>query len=140
VILSGDIELRSLLKIARDLKNKVEALPGVLEVRIGGDKEDSLEIVIEPKLVEGYGLSVQTVKQIIDSNNRLVAAGSLRGKTGEFAIKVPSLIEDLESLLNFPIKVSGDAIIRVRDVAQVRRTFKEANDVARVNGKPAVVL
>jgi len=140
VILSGDIELRSLLKIARDLKNKVEALPGVLEVRIGGDKEDSLEIVIEPKLVEGYGLSIQTVKQIIDSNNRLVAAGSLRGKTGEFAIKVPSLIEDLESLLNFPIKVSGDAIIRVRDVAQVRRTFKEANDVARVNGKPAVVL
>jgi multidrug efflux pump len=140
VILTGDIPERTLIKIARDLQNKVEAVPGVLEVKIGGDRIDSLEIIVEPKLIEGYGLSVQTVKQIIDSNNKLVAAGSLRGKTGEFAIKVPSLISDLDSLLNFPVKVSGDKTLRVRDIAEVRRTFKEAKDVARVNGKSAVVL
>ncbi len=140
VVLTGDIPERNLIKIARDLKNKVEAIPGVLEVKIGGDRIDSLEIVVEPKLVEGYGLSIQAVKQIIDSNNRLVAAGSLRGKTGEFSVKVPSLINDLESLLNFPVKVSGDKTLRVRDIAEVRRTFKEATDIARINGKPAVVL
>ncbi len=140
VVLTGDIPERTLIKVARDLKNKVEAIPGVLEVKVAGDRVDSLEIIVEPKLVEGYGLSLQAVKQVIDSNNRLVAAGSLRGKTGEFAIKVPSLISDLESLMNFPIKVNGDKTLRVKDIAEVRRTFKEANDVARVNGKPAVVL
>ncbi len=140
VVLTGDIPERTLIKMARDLKNKVEAIPGVLEVKIGGDRVDSLEIVVEPKLVEGYGLSIQSIKQIIDNNNKLVAAGSLRGKTGEFSIKVPSLIDNLDSLLNFPVKVSGDKTLRVRDIAEVRRTFKEANDIARVNGKPAVVL
>lgn len=140
IILSGDVPERSLIKLARDLKNKIEAVEGVLEVKIGGDKIDSLEVIVEPKLVESYGLSVQSIKQIIDSNNKLVAAGSLRTKTGEFSIKVPSLISDLESLLNFPVKVSEKNTLRVRDIAEVRRTFKEADNIARVNGKPAVVL
>lgn len=140
IILSGDVPERSLIKLARDLKNKIEAVEGVLEVKIGGDKIDSLEVIVEPKLVESYGLSVQSVKQIIDTNNKLVAAGSLRTKSGEFSIKVPSLINDLESLLDFPVKVSEKNTLRVRDIAEVRRTFKEADNIARVNGKKAVVL
>lgn len=140
IILSGEIPERTLIKHARDLKNKIEAVPGVLEVKIAGDKIDALEIVVEPKLVESYGLSVQAVRQIIDNNNRLVAAGSLRTKTGDFAIKVPSLISDLESLLDFPVKISDKNTLRVRDIAEVRRTFKEPDNIARINGKPAVVL
>lgn len=140
IMLTGDIPNRTLIKIARDLKNKVESAPGVLEVKIVGEKEDSLEIVVEPKLVENYGLSVQAVRQIIDSNNKLVAAGSLRGDSGEFAIKVPSLIYDLETLLNFPIKVSQNSTLRVGDVATVKRTFKDPLNIAKVNGKQSVVL
>lgn len=140
VVLTGDVPERTLLVIARDLKNKIQAVDGVLEVKIAGEKKDSLEVIVEPKVLEGYGLSLQLVKQIIDSNNKLVAAGFLRSNTGEFSIKVPSLIQDLESMLDFPVKVSEGKTLRVRDVAQVRKTYKEANDIARVNGKPAIVL
>lgn len=140
IMLTGDIPERTLIKHARDLKNKVEAIPGVLEVKIGGDRVDSLEIIIKPEVLEAYGLPVSLINQVIQANNKLIAAGALRTKSGEFSIKVPSLIQDYETLMSFPVKVNGDAVITVGDIAEVKRTFKEPQDVARVNGKPAVVL
>jgi len=140
IVLTGDIPLRTLLTNARQLRDRIEAVPGVLEVKIGGDREDSLEIIVEPHKLEAHGLSMQAVREIIAANNRLVAAGSIRGKTGEFSIKVPSVIQDLDTLLNFPIKMVDGKTLKVSDVAIVRKTFKDANDVARVNGKPSVVL
>ncbi|HET8726015.1 MAG TPA: efflux RND transporter permease subunit, partial [Alphaproteobacteria bacterium] len=59
---------------------------------------------------------------------------------GRFAIKVPGLIKELDDLLNMPVKVNGDAVVRFRDIAEVRRSFKDRESFARVNGHPAVAL
>lgn len=140
VILTGDIPQRELLKSARTLRDKVEALNGVLEVSLGGDLEDSLEIIVDTKNLEAQGLSIASLRQVINANNSLVAAGSLKNSTGEFSIKVPSLIKDYTDLMNYPIKANGDDVIRVKDVSEIRRTFKEPDTIARVNGKPAITL
>lgn len=140
IILTGDAPERMLLEQARALKNKIETVPGILKVDIGGNRIDSLEILIKPELLDAYKLPITAVQQVISANNQLVAAGSLRNQSGEFSIKVPSLIEDYQSLLDFPVKVSGDAVIKIRDIAEVRRTYKEPKNIARVNGRPAVVL
>jgi multidrug efflux pump len=140
VSLTSNIPPRTLLKMARDLKTKIEALPGILKVDIAGDREDVLEIEIDSGLLENYGLSLRDIRAIISGNNTLVAAGAITGESGKYSIKVPSLIKDLDSLMNFPVKVNGDAIVRVKDLARVKRTFKDASSIARVNGEPAVVL
>ena len=57
---------------------------------------------------------------------------------GRFAVQVPGIFESLSDLLNMPLRVSGDSAITVRDIASVRRTFKDQATVARVNGKPAL--
>ena len=59
---------------------------------------------------------------------------------GAYAIKVPSMISNLEELLNFPIKASTEGILKLKDIASVRATMKDSETIARVNGKPAVVL
>ena len=56
VTLSGNLPERSLLKLARDLEKRVEALPNVLDVEIGGEREELLEVIIDPLLVESYDL------------------------------------------------------------------------------------
>ncbi len=140
VILTGDAPERMLIEQARALRNKIETVPGVLKVDIGGNKIDALEVIIKPEYLEAYKLPVTVIQRIISENNKLIAAGSLRNKSGEFSIKVPSLIDDYKSLMEFPVKVNGDAVIKLRDVAEIRRTYKEAENIARVNGRPAVVL
>jgi multidrug efflux pump len=57
---------------------------------------------------------------------------------GRFAIKVPGLFESAADILEMPVKVSGDAVVQVKDIAGLRRTFKDPDTVARIDGLPAI--
>lgn len=140
VILSGDVPERTLLHLARDLQDRIEAIPAVLEADIAGDREELVEVVIDPLRVESYGLNPAEIAQLFGRSNRLVAAGNLDTGQGRFPIKVPGLFETVEDIWNMPVKVNGDAVVRFRDIAEIRRTFKDPNSFARVNGKPAIAL
>ncbi len=140
VTLSGDIDERTLVRHARNLRDKLEGLPGILEVDIAGDREDLMEVIIDPVRLEGFNQSPETLLQFIDRNNKLVAAGAMDTGRGRFSIKVPGLFENVEDVLSLPIKTSGDKVVTFEDVAVAHRTFKDANGFARVNGQPAVAL
>ena len=140
VTLGGEVPERSLLKIGRDLQEKIEGISSVLEANIGGDRDEQVEIVIDPFLVDSYGLDPRKVLDVISRSNRLIAAGSLDGAKGSFAVKVPGLFENVNDILNMPLKTSGDSVVTVRDIASVRRTFEDRETYARLNGKPAISL
>jgi multidrug efflux pump len=140
VILSGEVPERTLFDRARELQDRIEAIPSVLKVDISGKRDELVEIVIDPLRMESYGIVASEVTQLFQRSNKLVAAGNVDTGNGRFAISVPGLIESLDDIWNMPIKVSGDAVVRFRDVAEIRRTFKDPETFARVDGKPAVAL
>ncbi len=140
VILSGDVPERTLVKLARDLQDAVEGIAAVLKAEIIGDREEMVEVLIDPVRVESYGISPQETTAAIARSNLLVAAGAQDTGKGRFTIKVPGLIENVSDIMDLPVKVQGDAVVRLKDVAQVRRTFKDPQSFARVDGKPAVTL
>ena len=59
---------------------------------------------------------------------------------GRFPIKVPSVFSSVKDVMEMPIKVTGDKVITFADVAQIRRTFKDASSYVRVNGLPTISL
>ena len=138
--LGGPLPERNLLAIARDLRDDIEALAGVLEVDIGGDREELLEVVVDPLVLETYGINFESVLSIVSRNNRLVAAGAIDNGSGRQILKVSGIIEDLDDIMSMPIKVENDTVVAFRDVATVRRTFKDPGGFARVNGEPALTL
>ena len=140
VSLSGPIPERSLVGLARDLKQRIEALPGVLEADIGGDREALLEILIDPTVMETYDLSYPELFALIRNNNLLVAPGAMDTGAGRLVLKVPGVVESLQDMLALPVKVDGDRVVTFADVATVRRGFKDPEGFARVGGQPAVTL
>lgn len=140
VTLSGHIDERTLVRHARELRDKLEGLAGILEVDIAGDREDLMEVIIDPVRLQGFNQAPETLLQFIARNNKLVAAGAMDTGHGRFSVKVPGLFENVDDVLNLPIKTSGDKVVTFDDVAIAHRTFKDANGFARVNGKPAVAL
>ncbi|GGC91075.1 efflux RND transporter permease subunit [Halopseudomonas salina] len=138
--LAGPISQSELVFIARQLQENIEAIPEVLEVEIGGDREDLLEIVVDPQALETYGLDYTELFNLVSNNNRLVAAGSLDTGEGRMSIKVPGVIENLDDVLNMPVKVDGDTVVTFADVATINRGFKDPMGFARINGQPAMVL
>ncbi|MGO2134994.1 efflux RND transporter permease subunit [Marinobacter sp.] len=138
--LSGQLSERELITIARGLQDAIEAVPDVLEVEIGGDREDLLEIVVDPQVLESYGIDFDQLSSLVSRNNQLVAAGSLDTGNGRMTLKVPGVIENIEDVMSMPIKVDGDTVVTFGDVAMLQRTFKDPRGFARINGETAVVL
>lgn len=140
ILLSGSAPERALLNLARSLQDTLEGFAEILEVNIGGDREDMVEILVEPLLMESYKLNMTDIYNLISRNNRLVAAGVLDTGKGRFPIKVPAVFATIKDVMSMPIKVSGDKVISFADVAQIRRTFKDPSTFVRVNGLPTISL
>ncbi len=138
--LAGNVPERTLTTIAKDLKEKLEGIQGVLEVNLVGTREELMEVVVDPLAMESYGLDQAQIIQFVSRNNRLVAAGALHASEGRFPVKVPGVFESAADVLDMPIKAVGDRVVHFKDIAEVRRTYKDAESVARLNGKPALAI
>lgn len=140
VTLAGDVPERTLLKLARQLKDAIEGIPEVLKVEIGGNREEVVEVIIDPLHLESYQLSYAEIFDFFSRNNLLVAAGALDSGQGRFNIKVPGVFETVGDIMNLPVKARGKSVVTLQDIADIRRTFKDPLTYARVNGKPALAL
>ncbi len=140
VNLSGPLEERTLIRLARELRDRIEAQPGVLEVDIGGDRDEMMEVLADPLVLESYALSFDQLVDAIERNNRLIAAGALDTGAGRIPLRVPGTIDGIEDVLDTAIRVENDAVVTVRDVADVRSTYQDPEGFTRINGQPSVSL
>ena len=140
VNLSGAVPERTLLRAANRLQDKIESIQTVLEAQIVGERKELLELIIDPVALESYGIDAKAVVAGISRSNIVVAAGTMDTGQGRFSIQVPGVFETTDDILNMPIKSDGDAVVRAGDVVSLRKTFKDANDTARVNGQKALTL
>ena len=140
VILSGDVPDRALYDLARDLKDAVEGIGEVLEAKLAGNRDEVVEVIVDPLRLESYGLDPALAAATVSGSNLLVAAGVQDTGQGRFSIKVPGLFESVLDIIGLPVLTDGDSVVTVGDIAQVRRTFRDPSTYARVNGKPAVAL
>jgi multidrug efflux pump len=140
IVLSGVAPERELARISRDLKERLEASPGVLEVFQSGAREELLDVTIDPVRMEAYNVTATDLASVIGRNNQLIPAGDLRSGPGKFSVKVPGVVLAPHDILALPVKKNGDRIVTIGDIGDVRRTFKEPDFITRFNGQPAVAL
>ena len=107
VALGGDVPERTLLRIARNAKNAIEQVPGVLSAELRGARDEVVEIIAEPMLLKSYGVSLEDLVARSRAGNSLVAAGALESASGRFAVKVPALIETAAGHLKVPGRRHG---------------------------------
>ena len=140
VSISGEVPQRTLYSYADRLEKVIESIPAVLEVEVLGKREELLEIIINPSQLEAYDINMGQILQVVSLNNRLIAAGTIQTDEGRFAVKVPGLIETREDIFDLTIARTEDGTVRLRDIAEIRRTYKDAQTIARFDGRPAVIL
>ncbi|MGR3271556.1 AcrB/AcrD/AcrF family protein [Thalassococcus profundi] len=139
-IVSGPVPERTLNALANDAQEVIEGVPGVLEVEIGGSRDEFLEVLIDPTVFQTYNLSFDELIGQLQRNNRLIAAGAIETGGGRVVLKVPGLIEDLQDVMDIPVKVRGNTVVTFEDVATIRRTFQDPTGFARIQGQPALAL
>ncbi|MFV2089716.1 MAG: efflux RND transporter permease subunit, partial [Pseudomonadales bacterium] len=117
-LVGAGVQERVLYNLAIDLRDDIEAIPGVLAADMQGNREEQLEAIIDPNALEAYQISNEELITTIIRNNRLIPAGAIDTGAGRFSVKVPSLIEQAKDIFDLPIKTSGDTVVTLKDVAE----------------------
>ena len=140
VTLSGRVPERTLYQYSRRLKDEIEAISTVREATLSGNREEMLEVVLDLARLQSYNITQPELLTALSQNNQLVAAGHMDNGSGRFNLKVPGLVETAADVYSIPIKQNGEAVVTLGEVAEIRRTFKDASSFTRVNGEPAIAL
>ncbi len=140
VALSGNVPERTLFKHARELQDALEGINTVLEAKLSGQREELLEIIVDPVKLEAYGVTQQELLNSASLNNRLVAAGAVNSSAGKFNVKIPGLFEEAADIFNLVVKSSKGTTVTLGQVAQFKRTFKDRDRFAEFNGEPTIAI
>ncbi|MEM8576050.1 MAG: efflux RND transporter permease subunit, partial [Pseudomonadota bacterium] len=140
VSLSGPVPERAMARIAKDLQDRIEALEPVLEAGIAGDRDEMVEVVIDPLQLEAYNVTAAELINVVTNNNQLIAADEIRSDQGSFSVKIPSSFEAPVDVYNLPVKTNGDRVITLGDLTEISLTFEPRVGTARFNGETAIAL
>ncbi len=140
VAVSGDVSERTLLQATRDLQNRIERLEPVLEAEIAGARDEMIEVVIDPLRLEAYNVTAGELVSVVTGNNQLVAAGEVESASSAFSVTVPSSFSSTEDIYRLPVKVNGDSVVTMGDLAEIRPTFADREGTARFNGETNLAI
>ncbi|SLN55571.1 Toluene efflux pump membrane transporter TtgE [Roseovarius gaetbuli] len=140
VNLSGPVPERTMARLAKDLQDTLEGMESVLEAGIAGNRDEMVEVVIDPLRLEAYNVTALELINVVRNNNQLIAAGEVDNAQGTFSVKIPSSFEETRDIYRLPIKTNGDRVVRLGDLATINLTFEDRIGTARFNGETTVAL
>ena len=115
-------------------------IPGLSTPAPFGGKIRQIMVDINPDALQARGLSPADVVSALQSSNVIVPAGTARIGKLEYNVTTnssPRLVEEFEKI---PVKVVGNAVVYMGDVARVADSYAEQTNIVRVNGKRAAYL
>ncbi|WP_293574263.1 efflux RND transporter permease subunit [Phaeobacter sp.] len=140
VNLTGAVPERTMARIAKDLQDDLEALESVLEAGIAGNRDEMVEVLIDPLRLESYNVTALELITVVQNNNQLIAAGEVETNQGTFSVKIPSSFDDVGDIYALPVKTNGDRVVTLGELATINFTFEDRRGTARFNGEETVAL
>jgi multidrug efflux pump len=140
VNLTGDVPERTMARVIKDLQEEVEGIDSVLEAGIAGNRDEMVEVVIDPLRLESYNVTAAELINVVTNNNMLIAAGEIETATGTFSVKIPGSFDEPRDIYSLPVKRNGDRIVTLGDLADIRLTFEDRKGTARFNGEKTTAL
>ena len=138
--LAGEMGLLALTNFSDEVKEEIEGIPGILEVRRAGGLEKEIRVYVNPDKLNYYSLDLNQVSSAISSENTNLPGGSVKMGPTKYLIRVPGEFETPEGINEALISAPDQVPVRVRDVAQVVFGFKEITSKSRLDGYESVSL
>jgi multidrug efflux pump len=126
--------------ILRAVQPKLQAVPGVQTAEILGGKNFALRAWLDPDKMAAYGLTATDVSQAMAANNFIAGLGNTRGQMVQVDLTASTDLHSLDSFRELILKQSNNAIVRLKDVANVTLGFDDYDTQVWFDGKQAVYL
>ena len=113
---------------------------GVAQVNIIGGQEREIQVSLDAVKMQGYGLSIPQVQQVILSSNLDFPTGNIQTREQKILIRLAGKYKNVDELKNLIVSSKNGVQVRLGDIADVQDSQKTAEKIARVNRKSAIIL
>jgi HAE1 family hydrophobic/amphiphilic exporter-1 len=133
--------LQELRRFAEDyVKRRLDPVSGVAAVRVVGGFEDEIEVLVDQERLAQLGVTVQALGQRLAAVNVNVSGGRLEDGEQEFLIRTMSEFRTVDDVAATIVFERDGRQVRVRDVAEVRQSFRERDAITRIDGREAIEI
>jgi HAE1 family hydrophobic/amphiphilic exporter-1 len=113
---------------------------GVAQINIIGGQEREIQVNLDALKMQGYGLSVPQVQQVILSSNLDFPTGNIRTRDQKILIRLAGKYKNVDELRNLIVSSKNGVQVRLQDIADVQDSQKIAEKIARVDQKSSIIL
>lgn len=124
---------------ARELRDRLKRIPGVLGVSLSGELKKEVAVELDPAKLQHYGLSLRDVSNAIRGENTAIPGGMMRGDVYDYSISVTGEIEDASEFERIMVN-AGPVSVPLGQLGEVALRPAKAESYARINGKPAITV
>ena len=122
------------------LKYELQTVPGVSEVATVGGMVKQYQIVVDPDRLYAFGLTLQQIRQAIQSNNQETGGSVIEMGEAEYMVRAKGYITGLEQLKQIPLGLSPQGTpLQLSDVAELRIGPQMRRGIAELDGEGEVV-
>ncbi|WP_312749916.1 efflux RND transporter permease subunit [Epilithonimonas hominis] len=113
---------------------------GVAQVDLVGGQEREIQVSLDEKKMQGYGLAIADVQQAILSSNLDFPTGALKTRTSRSTIRLSGKYRDVAEMNNLVVSNKNGAQVRLSDIATVFDTQKDVEKIARYNQNSTILM
>ncbi|MFO1435878.1 MAG: efflux RND transporter permease subunit [Gammaproteobacteria bacterium] len=124
----------------RQVKDRLQTLPGVASVVIGGERRYAMRLWIDRELLAAHGLTVKDVEDALRERNVELPAGRIESKMREFTVLSETDLRTPEQFNALILREVDGRPVRLQDVGRAELGAVDERNEVRVNGQPAVGL
>jgi multidrug efflux pump len=126
--------------LARVVKPKLDAVPGVQTAEILGGRQFALRAWLDPARLAAHGVTAADVYKALSANNYLAAVGTTKGQAVSVDLTASTDLHSVEEFKQLSIKQSNGAIVRLQDVATVVLGAEDYDSNVSFSGRLAVFI
>ena len=139
--LLGERPLDEMRQIAeRWLKPQLESVRGVAAAKVRGGLDPEIQVEADEDRLAALGLTLDDLAQALRQENVNRPGGTVKDFGAVYLVRTLHEFDDLDQLRRTVVRESGERIVRVEDVAVVRRGHRDRIEVTRFDGKESVEL
>ena len=138
--ISGNYDLDQLKKYAEVAQDRIESLNEITRVDVVGALEREIQINVDMYKAQASSITLTDIDRAIAAENLTISAGNISSFGMKRSIRVQGQFNNLDVMRNIVIKSASGASVYLKDVAEIKDTFKEQESFSRLNGQNVITL
>ncbi|MBN1844414.1 MAG: efflux RND transporter permease subunit [Sedimentisphaerales bacterium] len=137
--ISAPRSLREVYQVTdQRIKDRIATVPDVASVTIVGGQEREIHILTDQQRLRANGLSIRDVIGSVAAANLEMPGGRIQQNSREYNIRLRGKFADLDQIRDLPVRLASGRSIQLREIAEVRDTYKDIRDMVRTRGRTCV--